>query len=284
MLNKIYAMDFAFYNTLGTYDFAAQCEMVKEIGYDGIQRAIWDGTRRQEADVLATCKEKYGLDVAGIYIVLDLNFPEEHPHNKGILTLLENIEGCDKIDLAIRGAGKGIAPSSPLGDAPVTAWLLKALEICERRGIDLLLYTHIKFWMDQHSDAIRLCQQINHPNLGIVVTLPHWYGVDGKNTLGFLSSVYPYARKVHLSGSRRTPLGWSGIVTAQPLDSGELDCFAIVGTLKNMGYEGMFGYLGWDDGGDPYIKLKRSYDALRDMIKRADEHPHWTSHIYSPSD
>ena len=141
MINKIYAMDFAFYNTQEVYDFDTQCEMVKEIGYDGIHRSIWDGTRWETADVLARVKKKHGLDATGIYIVLDLDYSIEHPHNSGILTLLNNIEGCTQIDLSIRSAGKGITSSSTHGDKPVTDWLKQALKICERRGIEILLYT-----------------------------------------------------------------------------------------------------------------------------------------------
>ncbi len=279
MINKIYAMDFAFYNTQGVYDFDAQCEMVKEIGYDGIHRSIWDGTRWQTADVLATVKEKHDLDATGIYIVLDLDYPTDHPHNSGILTLLENIEGCTQIDLSIRSAGKGITPSSTQGDKPVSEWLRQALAICERRGIDILLYTHIKFWLERHSDAVRLCRAINHPNLGIVFTSFHWYALEGGSPSRVLNEIYPFLRKVHLSGSRQSPLGFAGVATVEPLDVGELDNFAIIGALKNKGYEGMFGYLGWEEGGDPYVKLKRSHDVLRDMIKRADDHPDWTSHV-----
>ncbi len=279
MTNKTYTMDFAFYNSLGVYNFDAQCEMVKDIGYDGIQRSIWDGTRWEMCKDLASIKEKYDLDVAGVYIVLNLDFPLDHAHNTGILTMLENIQGCKMVDLAIQSAGSGLQPSSPQGDEIIIEWLKEALTICTRRDIQLLLYPHLTFWLDKHSDAIRLCQKIDHPNLGIVMTAVHWYLGGERNLREFLNQVYPYLKKVHLSGSVKTPLGWGGLGTAQPLDTGELDSFSIIGALKNMGYTGMFGFLNWDNGGDPYSKLKRSHDALRSMITRADEHPNWTHHI-----
>lgn len=34
--HKLYALDFAFYNSSGVYDFEAQCQIVKKVGYDGI--------------------------------------------------------------------------------------------------------------------------------------------------------------------------------------------------------------------------------------------------------
>lgn len=41
----------------------------------------------------------------------------------------------------------------------------------------------------------------------------------------------------------------------------------------------MLGYLGWDEGGDPYPKLERSLRALKAMRGRAERHPRWASHI-----
>ncbi|MFV0565978.1 MAG: sugar phosphate isomerase/epimerase family protein [Flavobacteriaceae bacterium] len=279
MKNKIYAMDFAFYNSLGLYDFEARCEMVKDIGYDGINFSIWNGLRWKECLQYAKVQEKYDLEVAGTYVVLNLDYPEDHPHNAGILTMLKNIEGCKQIDLAIQSAGRGIPKSSPIGDGPAYKFLSQALKICKERNLELLLYPHIQFWMDNHKDAVRLCNNINHPNLGIVMTVIHWFAESGANAGAFLKETYPYTKKVHIAGSRRTPLGWGGIATCEPADSGELDNFAIIGTLKNLGYQGKFGAMMWEDGGDPYIKLERAYSAIKGMIERAEKHPNWTSHI-----
>jgi hypothetical protein len=41
----------------------------------------------------------------------------------------------------------------------------------------------------------------------------------------------------------------------------------------------MLGYLGWDEGGDPYHKLERSLHALKAMRRRAEHHPRWAKHI-----
>jgi len=272
-------MDFAFYNTIGLYDFEARCEMVKELGYDGISFSIWSGIQWKDCLKYKSVKEKYGLKVVSTYVVLNLDHPPEHPHNEGILTLLENIEGCNTIDLAIQSAGRVIPKSSVIGDGPAFKWLSKALKICERRNLEIHLYPHVTFWMDNHEDAVRLCKNLNHPNLGIVMTIVHWYAGNGSNLLRFLKETLPYTKKVHIAGSKRTPLGWGGIGTCETLDTGELDNFAVIGTLKKLGYEGMFGAMMWEEGGDPYIKLKRSYDALTGMIERADKHPNWTNHI-----
>lgn len=40
MTYKFYAMDFAFYNSMGIYSFEARCEMLKEIGYDATHLSV----------------------------------------------------------------------------------------------------------------------------------------------------------------------------------------------------------------------------------------------------
>ncbi len=253
--------------------------MMKKIGYDGLHFSAWDGTRWAAVEQIIGAKERHGIAVSGIYIVLDLRYGADHPHNTGILRMLEHLQECDTVNLSIRGAGPGLEPGDAQGLEPVRAWLQGALAICDRRGIDLLLYPHIGFWMDRHSIAVRLAQSLDHPRLGIVFTGFHWYAQEGGNPLPVLRATLPYLRQVHLSGSRRSPLGFGRVATIEPLDTGECDNLALVGCLKRLGYAGPIGYLGWDEGGNPFNKLKRSFDALREMIALAEEHPDWFGHV-----
>jgi sugar phosphate isomerase/epimerase len=268
-------MDFSFYNSLGIYSFEARCEMLKEIGYDAMHLSIWHGERWRDAAKLSNVKQRYGLDVAGVYVVLDLSLGADHPKNEGILKLLETLEGCSTVELAIQSVDATIRPSDPAGDDIVIKWLEQALKICERRNINLLLYTHLSFWMERHEDAVRLCKKLNHPNLGIVFCGYHWYAVDGVNLPRMLAMVKPYLRQVNISGSRRSPHGFGNVATIEPLDEGEMDNFALLGQLKKIGYNGMIGFQGWSEGGDAYSKLSRSLRAFRDMERRLEAHPHW---------
>jgi sugar phosphate isomerase/epimerase len=260
---------------MGIYSFEARCEMLKEIGYDATHLSIWHGERWRDAEKLKNVKEKYGLDVAGVYVVLDLSLGENHPRNEGILKLLETIEGCSTVELAIQSVEDHILPSDPAGDDIAVKWLEKVLKICERRNIDLLLYTHLSFWVERHEDAVRLCRRLNHPNLGIVFCGYHWYAVDGTNLAGTLEAVAPYLKQANISGSRRNPHGFGNVATIEPLDEGELDNFALLGQLKKIGFNGMIGFQGWNEGGDAYSKLRRSLEAFRDMERRLEAHPHW---------
>ncbi|SDQ98198.1 Sugar phosphate isomerase/epimerase [Chryseobacterium soldanellicola] len=276
---KFYAMDFAFYNSMGLYSFQDRCEIIKEVGYDAMHWVAWDGRNWEEALRLGTVKEKFDLEVAGVYIVLDLSLGEHDIRNSGILKMLEIMPEGSTVELAIQSAGRGIRPSEETGDVPVMAWLKKALLIAERRGIRILLYTHIQHWIDKHSDALRVCEKMNHPNLGMIFSSGNWYMGEGNNLSQLLKKGMPYIKQVNLAGARRSPLGFFKVATIEPLDMGELDNFAVVALLKRMGYTGYIGYTGWDEGGDVYNKLERSLKMLKDIDRRINAHPHWGNHL-----
>lgn len=279
MTQKYYAMDMPFYSSLGVYPFEERCEIVKEVGFDAMHLSVWDGRNWASTAPLAHVGERYGLEVAGVYIVLDLTLGERDPRNSGILTMIETMPEGSTIELAIRSAGPQLTRSDPAGDAPVCAWLRQALAIAQARGSRILLYTHIGFWLDKHDDALRLCEKMAHPNLGMLFTSGNWYMGGGDQLAALLRRAMPYIRQVNLAGARRSPLGFMGIATIEPLDVGELDNFAVIALLKRLGYEGYIGYTGWEEGGDAYHKLERSLRMLRDIERRVARHPHWGSHL-----
>jgi sugar phosphate isomerase/epimerase len=279
MEQKYFAMDFAFYSSMGVYRFEERCEISRAAGYDAMLVAVWDGRRWAQAGELATMKTRFGIDPAGVYVVLDLAQGATDLRNSGILTMLETMPVGSTVQLAIRTASANMRPSDPAGDAPAGAWLTQALDIAARRQIQILIYNHLSFWTEKIGDGIRLCEELAHPNLGIVFCGYHWYAVEGSGLGPLLKRAMPYLKQVNLSGSRRSPLGFGQVATIEPLDTGEMDNFAVVALLNRLGYTGMLGYLGWDEGGDAYHKLDRSLRALKDMRARVERHPGWASHL-----
>lgn len=284
--HKTFAWDLAFTSSAGVYDFDAQCEMLADIGYDGFTYAVWAGSRWETTKRLATVKARFGLEVMGVYVVLDLDQGPKHPINAGFLRMLEEMEGIQSVNLGVRTAGGGSDYRKAPGDSLLLDFLGQALEICARRGIDLLFYFHVGFWMDHYSIAARVCSVMDHPNLGIVFPAYHWYAQEsnaGSPTEGYqpvdptaaIEASTPFMRQLLLSGATRSPLGWSRIATFEALDEGELDNFAVLGLAKSFGYAGPVGYFGALVGGNPYNKLKRSYNAIDEMLGLLNEHPNW---------
>ena len=68
--HKIFA-DLAFTSSAGTYAFDVQCEMLADIGYDGLTYAVWSGSRWETAKRLSTVKDRFGLEVFSVYVVID---------------------------------------------------------------------------------------------------------------------------------------------------------------------------------------------------------------------
>lgn len=291
--HKTFAWDLAFTSSAGTYALDVQCEMLANIGYDGLVSAIWSGNRWQAAKRLSGVKDRFGLEVLGVYVVIDLDHGPKHPVNAEFLRMLEEMDGVKTVNLGIRTAGHGSDYRTAPDDRILRGFLGQAVEICAKRGIDLLLYFHLGFWMDHYPIAAHVCSVMDHPNLGIVFPSYHWYGYEanaGSPTEGHqavdptpaLTTTTPHMRQLTLSGATRSPLGWSRIATFEALDEGELDNFAILGLAKSLGYAGPVGHDGTLVGGNPYSQLKRSYDTLDEMLGLLSRHPHWGRRETSP--
>ncbi|WP_042166609.1 sugar phosphate isomerase/epimerase family protein [Paenibacillus gorillae] len=274
-MNRIYGMDTFFYNSLGNYPFNTRCEMLSELGYDAVYLTLWDEDKQAWRDLerLPHVKAEYGLEVAAVYAVLDLALPKDHPHVARIFSMLAQLQGCSRVELALTMGDSGMKPSDPEGDALALERLSELLAIVERNGIQISLYHHVYFWLERWEDALRLVKQLNHPLLGITFSSFHWFAVDGSNLNGALSACAPYLHAVNLCGSRKQDKGLPASIEC--IDAGELDIFAVMGVLRGLGYEGFVGFQGYGMGGDPYSRLERNRDVYRSMLDRLERHPSW---------
>lgn len=275
MAYQIFAMDTSFYHALGAYAFDARCEMLQELGYDATYLTLWSEDAWQDVPRLRHVQERYGLHVAGVYVTIDIAAPDDHEGNGRIVRLVETLEGCTNVEIALRSGDARLKSSDPAGDVPAARWLRRLLAAAEPRGITLSLYPHSSYWLERLEDAVRLCRQLDHPRLGAVFAGFHWYAVDGKHLPERLEEAAPFLRSANICGSRRRPGGTGLPPTIEPLDEGELDNFALLGLLRAAGYRGMVGIQGYSVGGDVYAKLKRSLAAFRHLERRLDRHPDW---------
>jgi sugar phosphate isomerase/epimerase len=277
MTYRLSAMDTAFYHSLGSYEFDAKCEMLAELGYAGIYPTLWTEPAWADVARLGEVRARHGIDVAGVYVTME--YPG-HPDNARLLELVETIDGCKTIELAVLGAGDGspgntVANSDPAGDDVVIEALAPLLDAAQKRGITIALYPHVFCWLERTEDAVRLCEKIAHPNLGIVFSGWHWYVAEGANLALRVEQAAPYIRSLNICGTRRTVDGDQVSASIEPLDEGELDNFALMGLLRKSGYDGPVLLQHYSVAGDVYWKLKRSLDAFNDMARRLDAHADW---------
>ncbi|RXZ79687.1 sugar phosphate isomerase/epimerase [Paenibacillaceae bacterium] len=274
-MNKLYAMDTFFYHSLGNYPFRIRCEMIRELGYDAAYLTLWDEQAWQDSELLPAVKEEYGLEVAAVYAVLDLTQSPEHPEAARMITMLEQLQGCSRVELALTVGDGRFKLSDPEGDALAMEWLARLLPIAERKQLRLSLYPHVFFWLERWEDALRLIGKIGHPLLGMAFSSFHWYAIDGTRLQEALSSCMPHLHAVSLCGSRKQSESAGLPATIECIDQGELDLFAFLALLRRYGYQGPVGFQGYGMGGDAFANLRRNKAVYEEMLARLTHHPSW---------
>lgn len=262
MTHAIHALDSFFYTSMGVYAFESQCEMLAELGYDGITVSAWSGTPLTDLALLPTVKARHGIDVTALYLVL-----HEGRNDAVLRRIVESVQGVELIELAVQ--------TSLNGAAAILRFIASLLPIAERRGLRIALYPHLKHVTQTTAQVVDICAQFDHPRLGMAFNGYHWYASQEGDLDARLAAVQPWLMQVVLSGSSLSPLGWGGVATMEPLDRGELDNFAVMAALERVGYAGSIGVLGWDYGGDVYAKLQRCLGTARAMDQRLSQHRAW---------
>jgi sugar phosphate isomerase/epimerase len=268
-----YAMDTGFYNAQGSYDFDARCEIARELGFDATYLTLWSETAWNDVARLATVRERFDLDVAGVYCPIDMTAPDADAQEQRITDLLRTIEGTNLVEIALLSTT--LKPSDEAGDDVALALLQRLADAAADRDITLLLYPHALCWLERTSDAVRLCRKMDHPRVRAIFTAYHWYAVEGGPELPrVIDDVAPFLSAVNICGSSKLP-GMVMGATLERLDEGELDAFDVLAQVRRAGYDGYIGLQGYAVQGDPYANFRRSLAALRDIERRLDAHPHW---------
>lgn len=262
MQHAIHALDSFFYTSMGVYTFESQCEMLAELGYDGLTVSAWGGTPFTDLSLLPAVKARHGLNIAGLYLVL-----HEGRNDARLRDIIERVEGVELLELAVQ--------TSLNGRDAILRSIESYLPIIERRGLRLALYPHLRHVTQTTTEVQKLCEYFNHPQLGMSFNGYHWYAAQEGHLRERLAAIRPWLMQVVLSGSTLSPLGWGGVATMEPVDRGELDNFAVVAALNDIGYDGSIGLLGWDYCGDVYLKLQRCLAAMRAIDQRLQQHTDW---------
>jgi sugar phosphate isomerase/epimerase len=268
MPHAIHALDSFFYTSMGVYAFETQCEMLSELGYDGITVSAWGGTPLTDLSLLRQVKSRHGLDVTALYLVL-----HEGRNDSLVRKIVESVEGVGLIELAIQ--------SSVNGAAAIVRVIESLLPIAERRDLRIALYPHYHHVTQTTSQVVQICEHFRHPLLGASFNGYHWFAAKEGQLTERLASLRPWLMQVVLSGSTHSPLGWGGVAVMEPVDRGELDNFHVLVELDRIGYSGSIGLLGWDYCGDVYAKLDRSLRTIRAMDARSQKHGQWCSEVPS---
>lgn len=251
--------------------FEQQAQMLKELGYPGVGH-IWLDKVEERIRTL----DAAGLRLFQITMAVDLA-PGKAPYD---------VKRFKEVCAAIQGRGvqfclllNGRKSSDPSVD-PQAVEILRAMsDLARDSGAQLLLYPHQGSWVERIEDSIRVADQVNRPNVGVMFNLCHWLRVDkGRDYRTLLKQARPRLWAVSLNGADEFDAkpGWERYI--QPLDQGNFDVGRLVRTLKEMGYEGPIGLQCYGIGGDVREHLARSLTAWQRLRKNLKDHPEIPAH------
>jgi sugar phosphate isomerase/epimerase len=266
---RVSAMDIWFYHSTGTYSFDDRCEMVADLGFDGLYITLWNDQAWQDVPRIDDVEERSGLSVPAIFTYL--RDPGDEPNLRRIEDLIRKVKPSTHIELALLSCGATVPPSDPRGDGAVLDMFESLARLAEAQNVELSLYPHSGWWLQTTDDAVRLCAQLDQRSLRLAFSAFHWYAADGLRLPQRLKAAAPFLNSVNLSGAHR--LGTD--LWASPIDEGELDTFHVLREVAGIGYDGFIHLFGYGIGGDVYSKLGRSLNALRDIERRISSQPGW---------
>jgi sugar phosphate isomerase/epimerase len=273
MKHFVFAMDTCFWNSIvGGYPYDIRCEMLTELGFDGIYVSL-SPQELQNAPRMAVTEREYGLKVTAAYGGVDIAMDNDSPQMQQTIHLYNQLpDGCD-LEISVSCGNATMAKSSADGDDRAIEKLSLLLKIAEKHDSYVCLYPHFGAWLERIEDGVRLCQKMNQPRLKVVFCGFHWYAVDGKELAQRITDAMPYLHSVNMCGTRKG--GNVAGCTIEPIDAGEMDNFALLGLLDKIGYKGRIGFQGYSIGGDVYNNLRRSISVFREMEERLEKHPNW---------
>jgi len=239
-----------------------QAAMLKELGYDGCAHLWLQGVPER----LKTL-DAHGLKLFQIYVRVNIA-PGKRPYDPRLKEAVALLKGRDTILGLLVTGGK---PSDPALDPRAVEVLREIADLAAEQGVRVALYPHANNWIERVEDALRVVRKADRKNLGVMLNLCHWLKVGGeeKGLEPLLKDAAPHLFVVTINGAdaglgRRG--GWDKLI--QPLGSGTFDVYALLKTLRNLGYTGPIGLQCYGLRGDARDHLARSIAAWRKLQER----------------
>ena len=159
---------------------------------------------------------------------------------------------------------QGVRPSSTDGDGAAVALLRPLAAMARKDGVRLAIYPHAGFWVERFSDAIRVADLVDRPDLGVTFNLCHFLMTErGADLDALLKAAGPRLFVATINGADRDGRDWGRLI--QTLDRGDFDAKALVAKLRAAGFAGPIGLQGYGIPGDHRANLERSMKAWKAM-------------------
>jgi sugar phosphate isomerase/epimerase len=227
-----------------------QISTIKNLGFQGF--ALTSDQRPHEFTLEMVTQQ---LGSPGMYTPVTVgSYPE------GAVETLAAVGGW--IWLAV--SHPGYQNSDEAGDAEALELIHRVADECVEAGLPgVALYPHVGIWKERVSDAIRLAQKANRPEVRIVFNQYHFMRENNPNLIETLSAAAPYLQAVTLNGSDEP-------ATIVPLGEGNYDPSPILEQLVLQEFKGHVGLQGYSIAGDIPAKLaaaKQEWDRLMVQLR-----------------
>ena len=243
---------------------ATQIDTLAECGYGGAMLSLKDDPKRWKMlpAYLAALK-KHNMRLTAIharFYIEDGTYPQVIKDN---LPLLKDTK---VVLIPSVGSRKKMDRKDPKAVEMAVKILREMSNDAKKYGLGgVAPYMHIGNWIETIDDNVRVAKAVNRRNVGVMFHLHHWQAV-GNRELGKLKAdlakAKPYLMIVVIQGTDKDR------ATHKILGEGSFDMVPLVRTLREIGYQGPLGTMGYTQSGDIPAKLDRAYKAW-EKIKAA---------------
>lgn len=233
----------------GVLSIEEQTELAHRTGYAGI---FCVGTKN--IPQLLAAHQAQGMKVLGIYT--GMNLSDAKPgYDPGLPEAIRQLKGTDAlIAFTVNGQAAN-------GDDIAVPVIREVADMAAQAGLKMALYPHHGMHIARIEDALRVCEKVDRPNLGIVFNLCHWLrSGDEANMTARLKEALPHTFMVSINGADHEG-DWDRLI--QTLDRGAFNVKGFLDAIRSLGYKGPIGLQCYDIKGDQEENLKRSMAAWR---------------------
>lgn len=227
------------HTALGSGNRDEQLQSAQRYGFDGL---AW--SMEQVADARLAC-ERTDHDLWSCYAVLDVATEaaqREAAVSKIRAAMTALTGGPGMLWLSLQNSS--LASRSQAGDAAARSVLQELLQHAETTGVEIALYPHYGAWLEATEDALRLCEQLPHPKLGICFNLCHFLrNHDSSDPTALLERCGARLFAVTINGANSAGQNWEELI--QPLDQGDFDLRGLLATLDRLQFVGPIALQGY---------------------------------------
>lgn len=238
-------------------DPAAQIRILSETGYDSVMLSLKDDPKRWEKlpAYLESMKD-HDVRLAAIharFYIEDGTYPQVIKDNLPLL------KGTSVVLIPSVGSREKLGRRDPRATKMAVKILREMSDDAARHELGgIAPYMHIGNWIETVDDNLRIARLVDRRNVGVMFHLHHWQAIGNRGYDRLRSDLLrarPYLMTVVIQGTNESE------ATHRIVGEGDFNMVPLVRTLREMGYQGSLGTMGFTQQGDIPAKLARANRA-----------------------